>query len=320
MAMTAVAFSETAAVIDPENPILSIEAGKATRNAAMPDRSEIWFERGIQLAARKKSRRELIRGLLGYGALLTDLDRLPEAQKKIDRASRLAAQTRRHRQAAEAAHDLLGLAILAAAYDDAERFALEAIQSYPIHHPSVPTLVHDWAFHLVRMKLYAEALPLLVQSVSAAKRPDLRMLFAGTMARAAGGTGRREHYDRAEKIILTLAESYQRWSAAALANLAEGARFFREWDNGERYAARAVAIAAARGEADVQRGALEILDGIAARVPPAPQQQPPKGSRVLAINRRLLELMGRRKKKPRRPVQTDRDQPDPEPGPEITDQ
>lgn len=307
LVQTALAFSEAAAGLDLDNPILACDAGKAARRAAMGGRAEQWFDRAQKSAARQKNRRELIRALLGHGALMRETGRYKEARELIERASQMAASTRRHRQAAESAHDLLAIAIEDGSYDECERYVRLALRSYSSHHPSVPRLVHDWAFYLTRLALYRQAVPLLVAIVPLARRPELRMLYQGTLARAAAGCGRRDLFDEAVRGVVTLSGLHQEFAAAALANSAEGARFFAEWDRGEGFAARAVEIARERIETDVQRGALEILDGIAARRPPVPQGEPPQGSRTDQITRRVMALLQQRAKPPRRPVQTDRD-------------
>lgn len=307
LVQTALAFSEAAAGLDLDNPILACDAGKVARRAAMGDRAEQWFDRAQKSAARQKNRRELIRALLGHGALMRETGRFKEARVLIERASQMAASTRRHRQAAESAHDLLAIAIEDGSYGECERYVRLALRSYSSHHPSVPRLVHDWAFYLTRLALYRQAVPLLVAIVPLARRPELRMLYQGTLARAAAGAGRRDLYEEAVRGVVTLSGLHQEFAAAALANSAEGARFFAEWDRGEGYAARAVEIARERNETDVQRGALEILDGIAARRPPVPQGEPPQGSRTDQITRRVMALLQQRAKPPRRPVQTDRD-------------
>ena len=136
------------------------------------------------------------------------------------------------------------------------------------------------------------------------------MLYQGTLARAAGGSGRREVYDEAVRMVVALSGVHQEFAAAALANSAEGARFFQEWDRADGYAARAVEIARERGEADVHRGASEILDAVTARATPEPQALPPADSNVESVTRRVMALLRQRRKPPRRPVQTDRDTDD----------
>jgi tetratricopeptide (TPR) repeat protein len=307
LVVTALAYAEAAAGLDLDNPILACDAGKAARRAAFADHAESWFDRAIKLAARLKNRREQIRALLGLGALMREIGRFQEAREFIGRASNMAASTRRNRQAAESSHDLLAIAIEDGSYDECEAYVLDALRTYPIHHPSIPRLVHDWAFYLVRRSLYCEAVPLLVAIVPTARRPELKMLYQGTLARAAAGAGRRRLYDESVRGVVALSGVHQEFAAAALANSAEGARFFHEWDRAEGYAARAVEIASERAEVDVQRGALEILDAIATREAAEPQALPPAGSRVEAITGQVMALMHQRQKPPRRPVETDRD-------------
>lgn len=292
---TATVWAEAAAVADPENPITSIDAGKRTRNAAMYDRAEIWFSRGNTLASRQRSRREQIRALLGYGTLLREVGRVDEAKRVIAQASRLASHTRRQRQAAESAHDLMLVAILDGNDEEVLQFATEAIQSYPVHHPAVPGLVHDWCVYILRIGLHAQALPLLTQIVPLATRPDLNVLFASTWGRAGAGSGSREIFEEAVRVVISMAEIHGRWASAAYGSIAEGACALKEWDRAEAYAARAVEIAIASGDVESHQNALDILDAIATRRMPIQARDSPRGTRIASISVRLAELLERRR-------------------------
>lgn len=238
---------------------------------------------------------------------MRETGRYREARALLGRAAQIAASTRRHRQAAEASHDLLAIAVEDGTYEEAEMYVRAALRNYPIHHPSIPRLVHDWAFFLVRNALYEQALPLLLAIVPLAARPELTMLYWGSLGRAAAGAGRRDLYDYAARHVIALAGLHQEFAAAALANLAEGSRFFREWSRGQEFATHSIEIAVTRHEADVERGAREILTAIIERQVPVAQAPPPRASRIQAITRRIMALLKARKKPPRRPVQTDRD-------------
>jgi hypothetical protein len=84
-----------------------------------------------------------------------------------------------------------------------------------------------------------------------------------------------------------------------------GAQFFAEWDAAESMAARAVEIARARQQADVEHGALEILDAVSTRTPPPPQAELPPRSRIPTIQQRMLRRLEERSKPVRREVLRD---------------
>ncbi|HYH78764.1 MAG TPA: hypothetical protein VEX86_03185 [Longimicrobium sp.] len=304
---TAIHFAETAAALDLDNPILACDAGRAARRAAAVERAEAWFDRAEKLGARNKNKRELIRALLGHGNLMRELGRFAEARAFILRASKMASSTRRYRQAAEAAHDLLCIAIEEGTVTDVEEYVETALRTYPIHHPSIPRFVHDWSFHLIRQRLYAEAVPLLAAIVPGASRPELKLLYSGTLARAAAGAGRVEQWKEASDTVLEMVGLIREFAAASLANVAEGSRFFGDWERGERCARRAIEIARERKEADVLAGSKQILTAIRRQVPPETQARPADPERVEAITARITALLHQRQKPARRPVATDRD-------------
>lgn len=296
LVQTAFLFAEAAARVTPDDPARNSHAGRWARHAGQRHRAEIWYDRARGLAARYKIRRELIRALLGAGSLYRETGRYAHARALIDRAARLASSTRRHRQAAEAEHDLMAIAAEAGTYHEAELHVRAALLHYPLRHPGVPRMVHDWGFLLVRYKLYPQALEVLLNLPAHASRPELESLYSGTLARAAAGAGRRDVYEKARARVVTLTGLHPEFAAAALANTAEGARHFGRWDEGERLAGRAVELARERGEADVQRGALEILDAILTRQPPEPPAAPPQPNRLDTISRRMLHLLEQRRK------------------------
>lgn len=307
MVQTALLFAEAAAAIDLDNPILACDAGRAARRAAAAERAVAWFDRAEKLGARKKNKRELIRALLGHGTLMRELGRFSEARALIGRASKMAESTRRYRQAAESAHDLLCIAIEEGNAADVEQFVEAALRSYPIHHPSIPRFVHDWAFFLVRSRLYREAVPLLVAIVPRATRPELKLLYSGTLARAAAGSRRQELWHEIVSTVLEMVARHHEFAAASLANVAEGTRFFGEWEQGERYARRAIEIARERQEADVLAGAEEILAHIRCKSPPPEQERPVDPAWIESVTARITARLHHRERPARRPVATDRD-------------
>lgn len=288
MRETALLFAETWARVDPDNPIPSNEAGRAARRTAYIHRAEVWLHRAYKLAARHKNRREKIRALIGLGGLLRELGRHAEAQQQFFDAARLAQSTRRHRQAAEVQHELLTIAAESGAYREAEHFMRAALDQYPIHHRALPWLAHDWAFFLVRNALYREARVLLEAARPHVLRKELEVVVAGTLGRAAAGCGIRGTYEECSRRVLALCTGHDSYAAAALAHLAVGAQFFGDWETGELFATRAVQLARARRQEDVERGASEILTAIRSRQPATPQAEPPQPNEIAAIERLML--------------------------------
>jgi len=305
LSWVAILFAEAAAHIDRTSSWIASEAGQAARHAGYPERADIWYDRGIMLAARNgnRQRHALIRALRGRANLLRELGKFDEARPLLDRAARLSASTRRHRIAAEIHHTLLTLAAEAGTYQEAEHHVQEALRHYPIHHPYVPTLAHDWAFVLVRHGLYREALPLLQAAHPQIRRIDYQLMSWGTLGRAAGGVGDQDLYNQASQHVHQLAERTDDYAAAAFANLAFAAGCFAEWDIGRDYATRAIAIAQSRREADVEHGARAFLSLLEERKSFILQTALPPSGRMEYIAQQFFQLLDARKRPPRRPVQ-----------------
>lgn len=301
----AILFAEAAARVEPSTARIANDAGRAARLARQLHRADVWYDRGARLAGRggSRHRRDLIRALLGRANLLREQGLYDEARPLLERAARLSASTRRHRVAAETQHDLLALAVEAGTYEESEHHMIEALRHYPIHHPAVPRLVHDWSFLLVRLGLYREALPLLEAVLPQFRSLEGQMGAWGTLGLAAAGAGNRERYDKAVEHVQRLIGRTHEFAAAAHANLAQGARFWGEWDLGRSLAICAIEIAQARREGDVERGAREFLASIDAQEAPPPQAGPPAESQIEAIAKEIAGLLNARKRPSRRPVQ-----------------
>ena len=299
MQETSLLFAESWARIDAENPIAANEAGRAARRTAHLQRAEIWFERAYSLGARHKNRREKIRALIGHGGLLRELGRYGEARSRFFDAARIAASTRRHRQAAEVQHELLTIAAETGSYAEAEHYMRAALQEYPVHHRALPWLAHDWAFFLVRSSLYKEARVLLEAVRPHVARRDLQVVIEGTLGRAAAGCGDRDAYELCRERVLVLSSVHGEYAAAALAHLAVGAQIFKEWELAEDLGVRAVEIARGRHQVDVERGATEIVAAIHARQPAPEQANAPQPNKLATIERDMLSRL-REWTKPRR--------------------
>lgn len=283
---TAAYFAEAAACLDPAGSAgRANDAGRICRRAGLPGRSAWWYERGYRLAVRLRSRRETLRALLGFGALLQALGSHGEARPFFLRAARRAARTGRRRQAAEAHHDLLLLCAELGCHTEAEEHARRALALYPLAHPRVPYLVHDFAFLLVRQRHHIQALALFEQLTQKMGRPKERALLWGSLAWAAAGAGSRERFQEAEAHALQLVEEGdQDYAPGALLHLAEGARALWEWKLAAAHARAAADLAAARLDTALQREAAELLELIEERRPAEPLE-PVAGAVVEMLSR-----------------------------------
>lgn len=290
---TAVHFAEAAARAVESDPARANAAGRICRRAALNDRSAVWFTRGFRLAVRARSHNESLRALLGYGALMRGMGRHEDARVLFERAARRAMRTGRRRKAAEAHHDLLTIAAEAGTFADAERHARIALSLYPLNHPRLPHLTHDYAFVLIRFRFYSIAISLIDALVRVISRPDQRVLWLGSLARAAAGAGRADRFKATEHEILSLASVYSEFAAAAFIHLAEGARAFGEWVKSEQYALTAMEIARERHDGLIERDAAALLNRIAAQEPPPGEEIPTHPEHVQMLVRRFAARLKR---------------------------
>ncbi|HEX2078522.1 MAG TPA: hypothetical protein VHG08_12460 [Longimicrobium sp.] len=265
---TAAHFAEAAALLAPESPVYANDAGWACRRVALYDRSAAWYQRALRLAVRERSRHEAVRALLGHGAVLKEAGQPAEARAFYDRASRRAARTGRRRQAAVARHYIFALEAEHGSFESGVREARETLNLYPVYDRRVPYLVHDYAFFLIRHRLFSYALPLLEKLVPAISKPDEQVLVLSNLAWAAAGLGRGEQYRQAGERAVQLIDRYPEYGAAALIHLAHAARLTGDRDAARRHAAAAEQLAVSRGEEALAVEAAELVNAIAARIPP----------------------------------------------------
>ena len=296
LVLIAAHFAEAAAYAEPDNPAWAVDAGWMCRKAGtgdLLDRAEAWYERAFGLAVRARNRKESIRALTGYGALLKDQGRVDEARKAYERAARRATRTGRHRQAAVSYHYLFALAAESGGLDEAVEHARRALSLYPLHDERIPYLAHDYSVLLVRFGFYRPALRLLDRAVKLFERAEELALVFGTMARAAGGAGRRERYETAERAVLGLVGLSHEYAPGAYINLAEGAWSLGDVDRAVRYARITLDRARERHDAEPERMALLLLDTMGTQDKPRRDDTPAPDARIAALNRRMAARLGR---------------------------
>jgi tetratricopeptide (TPR) repeat protein len=281
-------FAEAATYADPQNPAFANQAGKLCRRLRLYERSALWFRRARYAAIRTRKRAERLRALLGYGSLMRSLGRYDDARSHYLLAARMAKRTRRTKQAAEAQHDLLSIALLTGDLAQAEEHVWEALSLYPARHPHLAVLGHDWAFALVLQRFYTHAVPLIELALSRVRRPELRALMYGTLARAAAGAGRVELHQRAEAESRRLAGAFPEHAAPAYLNLAQAAWLRAQWDRAEEYARLGLAAAQMDADERYRTDATALLQSFKTREPPPVERMPPLPDVVDAVRSRYV--------------------------------
>ncbi|HEU4559857.1 MAG TPA: hypothetical protein VFS20_18555 [Longimicrobium sp.] len=290
----AVHFAEAAALAEPDRAAWAVDAGWICRRANEGDmlaRSAAWYQRAFSLAVRTKHRRDSIRSLTGYGALMKDLGDVEEARTAYLRAARRAARTGRKRHAAVAHHYLFALAAESGTFAEALEHAGRALTLYPLHDVRVPALAHDWAFLLVRNHVHRHGLALLLRTSPLMEQPAELLLVFSTTARAAGGARRPERFGNAERAVLEMVGLYPEYAAASFVNLAEGARALGEWGRAEAYLRTALDVARQRKDAEPERVARELLQAVERRETPPPATGP--DDETAALTRRFAARLTR---------------------------
>ncbi|MBB4635645.1 tetratricopeptide repeat protein [Longimicrobium terrae] len=294
-------FAEAGAYADPENPARANAAGRLCRRLGLPERSGAWFRRGRYASHRTKNRAERIRALLGYGALMRSLGRYEEAEAHYLLAAKLAERTRRRKQAAEAHHDLLSIAILLDDLETAEAHVWEALRLYPSRHPYLPVLGHDWAFALILRRFYSHAIPLVELALSRVRVPEFRTLMFSTLARAAAGARQAELHGSAEAQVLQHVSRFPEYAPAALVNLAQAAWLFNAWDRAEEFARRGLEAAQAHSDERYQKDALDLLKNLKVRKAPPSELAPALPDVIDSVRARFQARL--REARPPRPPQ-----------------
>jgi tetratricopeptide (TPR) repeat protein len=284
---TALQFAEAAAAARPRDPGAAAMAGQFCTRVAAVDRAVVWLQRAVVLARRAMDRVWYIRGHLRLGFLMFHLGDYEQARRLYVLASRMATRTGRRGLAGQAQHDLFTVACEVGTYEEAEDHAWKALELYPVRHPAVPYLAHDYAWLLNREGFFSSA-HVLLRATLPLIAPHRRLPILGSLARACAGTGDREGYAAAAAEVLRLADTTDEGAAAALIHVAGGALWLGDPELAETAAARALEIAIRREEGEPQRSALAILEGLTAPEPPPPDHAPPEGARIRELTARFL--------------------------------
>lgn len=293
----ALLFAEAAAHADPENPARANLAARSARRSLLYDRAGTWHLRAYKLAVRARDRGETVWALMGYGAMMKATDRIAEARRFLQRATRRAMAFGRRKEAAVAHHELMSIAVDQDRFRLAEHHAASALSLYPGDHPRLPALGHDFAFVLLRQKHYSAALPLLERVAPLIARPDERSLVLSTLAWAAAGAGRLTRVADAARATLELVAIFDDYAPPVFLHLAEAYRVAGDVDRASRFADEAAQAARAKGQAQFVREAADMRAQLLAPNAHTRMDILP-GSRTLAILRRLTTRLKAWKKAP----------------------
>lgn len=264
---TALLFAEAAAVAWPASARHAWMAARMYRARARYREAEAWLRRSARVAVWSQDSEAQALALNSLGTLYAQQGSFPLAIRHLKQALVLA---RRHRlRACEAAvsHDLLAVSIWTGNHAQAEAYAARAFSLYGPEHPTLPRLAHDVAHLWNSQGKFVLALPVLQALLPHFQVPADRLRVLASTARAAGGSGEREAFDRAWTEAWAIVELQEDQAAAVLpATLLElgyGAAGAERWEHARQALARALQAARARGEHDVEmqaEAALEMVE------------------------------------------------------------
>ena len=265
---TAIQFAEAAAVIDRQAPRRARLAGKLARDAGDYPRAEVWFERSIGLARKRKDWVEYTRAHLGIGIMYMTLGRESRAQRHFNTASTVAMREGHEWLAAEAQHDLFHFMTVRGRYVEGELHARRALAWYPKHNKRFPFFVADVAFLFVYQRHFGSAAELLKLFTRKVKAPH-NVLGFSLMVRALAGAGKLAEFKRARERLLRLLASYKEYEAASRWNLAHGERAAGMWEAATENARLAIELAQARRDSETETLARQLLNELQAGTPAA---------------------------------------------------
>ncbi|MCA1790308.1 MAG: hypothetical protein LC667_10780, partial [Thioalkalivibrio sp.] len=265
----AIQAAEAAAALAANDPATVLAAGRINRLLGdQVARAELYYERAIPLSRASGAWRSYVRAHLGKGHVKMSLGDVVAARAHFRAAARAArVQSGEKWLAALTQHDLLALTAQEGEFEAALRHAELALDSYPRHHRLFPGLAHDVAFLMVRMQMFAEAIPLLDGIASSKLPPHEQVIAWSTLAHATAGTGDLEAFSAAADKTLRLVGLYDLHAASAFSNLACGAQLLEQWNDADQYARRSLTIAGQRCEPDLLNVATGVLDTLGARHP-----------------------------------------------------
>jgi tetratricopeptide (TPR) repeat protein len=292
MTEVALHFAEAAAIADSAYPKAAAIAGSFCTQAVATERASTWFHRAIRLSRRQRDWEWYARAHIRLGILYTQTGEHILARAMYLKAARNATWAGYREYAGQGWHGMLTVEGEVGSFRNGQAYALKALERYPVNYYGVPNLAADYAYLLLRQGWYSAAQPLL-SAVLEMLGPEnrARIIILGSVARMAAGLRDWQTFDSAASEILLRAEISDEGAATALIHLSEGTRVLSEWDEAERLAARALAIAIRRKEADTIRMAYTKLDDIMLRTAPERNREPPTSAKVSGTVKQFLRRM-----------------------------
>jgi tetratricopeptide (TPR) repeat protein len=259
---TALRFLQAAATCSPNDARVAYRAGYVARHQAIWDVAELWFRHSGTVGRRTRDWRSHALAYTAVGNCFYQRGRHQLAKREHLKALRVSRRHGLTELEGMAYHDLFAVAIELGDWSEADVCAQRSFHAYGAEHRNVPNLAHDVAYFWNTRGHYSRALPVFLALLPHYTRPQNRIRVLGAIARAAGGCGEREVFNRASEELWGLVPLIEREPAlpASLLQNAYGAAALQNWELARAGAEFALRAAVARGEADVITDAERTLD------------------------------------------------------------
>jgi tetratricopeptide (TPR) repeat protein len=289
---TAVEFLHAAVSAAPTDASLAVQIGRLSRMRAQYDKAELWFRDAVARARQQRDWQAYAEGAAGLGNLYVQKGNFPQARRFHRKCLRAALRHGLREMQGAAWHNLFGIAVECGETERAAGYAARALRAYPPGSAGLPRLSLDLSYHWIVQGHFGAALSLLRATLPHIAHPGVRATALANLARAAGGAGDAEGFERAWSQVWAMVEggSAEDGAARALLDLAHGATALARWGHARRAAEAALETARRRDEGKVALEAESVLETVRTRVPPRPRPAPDAANASTLAGRFALAL------------------------------
>jgi tetratricopeptide (TPR) repeat protein len=262
--VTALAFTQAAALASPRSAALPLAVGHLARRAGELARAESWFRHAIMIGRQIGDWDSYARAYIEIGNMLMRRGNFPAAQRMHNKALRAARRKGLRELQGRALHDLFVIAGETGRVAQAEDLARQAYRAYQPDHPLLPILAGDVAYLWMEQGYFERALEVLRALEPHFWDPRRRFGLLSNIARAAAGCRKQDLYRKSstEAQRLSRQADTQDLAPGCLLELAIGASMLEEWDRAEAIAGQAAEQAAALGQAKVRLRAESVAEAV----------------------------------------------------------
>lgn len=237
--------------VDPISPARLLEMAREARTKGDHDQAQHWFRRVVDTAEQCGDAPLVIDALLALAISYTRVKAFRAARAAILRAYCKAKRHRLQRLLADAAHEMVALAIFSGDARRVRRFGVRAVRAYGRGEDQAVHVANDMAAHWIRLGQYQEAACVLAALVRCrVKDASARALIWANAALAFAATGNLDGYCRYARLANGVADGRLPVdvSVVVLESLSHAALFTGDVRTAERLLERAELLVTGRQE------------------------------------------------------------------------